>query len=75
MSIEFFSDENPVMSINEDGNLWPPSTIAPEKKLTFLIDKIRTMNNAINNEAPDLALLEIDRVNKIIDGWDDEQPR
>lgn len=41
-----------------------------EEKLTYLIDKIRTMNNAVNNEAPDLAILELDRIMQTIDGWE-----
>lgn len=42
------------------------------EKLTYLIDKIRTMNNAVNNEAPGFAILELDRIMQTIDGWDDE---
>jgi hypothetical protein len=42
-----------------------------EEKLEYLIEKIRVMNNAVNNETPDFALLEIERVCQMLDGWND----
>lgn len=35
-----------------------------------LIDALKAASNAINNQAPDLALLEIDRIIQRIDGWE-----
>jgi hypothetical protein len=42
-----------------------------EEKLEYLIEKIRIMNNAVNNGTPDFALLEIERVCQMLDGWND----
>lgn len=35
-----------------------------------LIDALKAASNAINNQAPDLALFEIDRIIQRIDGWE-----
>lgn len=39
-------------------------------RLEYLKTAIRTMANAIDNEAPDLALREIRRVVQVMEEWD-----
>lgn len=41
-----------------------------DKRLEYLKTAIRTMANAIDNEAPDLALREIRRVVQMMEEWD-----
>lgn len=38
-------------------------------RLAYLVEKIAVMNNAINNEMPDEALLELRRTQQAIEGW------
>ena len=42
-----------------------------DERLEYLKSSIRTMANAIDNEAPDLALREIRRVVQVMEGWDE----
>lgn len=42
-----------------------------DERLEYLKQSIRTMANAIDNEAPDLALREIRRVVQAMEGWDE----
>lgn len=42
------------------------------EKLAYLIEKIRVVNQAIDNEMPDKALLELRRTQQMIEGWQDE---
>ena len=43
-----------------------------DERLAYLIEKIGIMNNAIDNEMPSEALLELRRTQQTIDGWRDE---
>lgn len=38
-------------------------------RLSYLVEKIHIMNNAIDNEMPDEALLELRRVSQTVEGW------
>lgn len=40
------------------------------EKLKLLIDTIKTISNAVNNESPDMALWEINRIMPIIESWE-----
>jgi hypothetical protein len=42
------------------------------EKLAYLIEKIRVVNQAIDNGMPDEALLELRRTQQMIEGWQDE---
>lgn len=39
------------------------------EKLEYLIEKIAIMNNAVDNEMPSEALLELRRTQQMIEGW------
>ena len=54
---------------------YPPreATVDTEEKLKYLIEKIHVMNNAVNNEAPDLAILELDRMLQQITEWENSK--
>lgn len=39
-------------------------------RLAYLIEKIRVVNQAIDNSMPDEALLELRRTQQAIEGWD-----
>jgi|LakMenEpi03Aug12_release.lakeMendotaPanAssembly.Ray.scaffolds.fasta_scaffold3850898_2 hypothetical protein len=41
-------------------------------RLAYLVEKIRVVNQAIDNSMPDEALLELRRTQQAIDGWKDE---
>jgi hypothetical protein len=41
-------------------------------RLDYLIEKIRVVNQAIDNSMPDEALLELRRTQQAIEGWKDE---
>lgn len=41
-------------------------------RLAYLIEKIRVVSQAIDNEMPDEALLELRRTQQAIEGWKDE---
>lgn len=41
-----------------------------EQKLDYLIDAVKAMGNAINNEAPAMALWEIRLAVQAIEEWD-----
>lgn len=43
-----------------------------KERLDYLIEKVRIMAEAIDNEAPDMALWEIRRVVKVIDSWKED---
>lgn len=43
-----------------------------EEKLGYLIESIRTMAQAIDNEAPDMMLWELRRVIAAMEGWDED---
>jgi hypothetical protein len=43
-----------------------------DERLAYLIEKIGIMNNAVNNEMPSEALLELRRTQQTIEGWRDE---
>jgi hypothetical protein len=40
-----------------------------KKRNEFLVEAIKVIDAAINNESPDLALWEINRVNQAIGEW------
>jgi hypothetical protein len=40
------------------------------EKLEYLIEKIRVMNQAVDNSMPDELLLELRRTQQKIEGWD-----
>ena len=40
-----------------------------QEKLSYLMEAIKCMSNAIDNGIPDLALLEIRRVSPMVDQW------
>ena len=42
------------------------------EKLAYLIEKIRVVNQAIDNEMPSEALLELRRTQQMIEGWKDD---
>jgi hypothetical protein len=46
-----------------------------EEKLEYLIEKIRIMNQAVNNGMPSEVLLELLRTQQTIDGWTNELSR
>ena len=41
-----------------------------KEKLDYLIEAMRTISQAIDNETPDMALWEIRRAVKTIEEWD-----
>ncbi len=43
------------------------------ERLEYLTDKIRVMNNAVDNEMPSEALLELRRTKQTIDGWKNDR--
>lgn len=42
-------------------------------RLAYLVEKIRVVNQAIDNSMPDEALLELRRTQQTIEGWKDGQ--
>jgi hypothetical protein len=44
------------------------------ERLEYLTDKIRVMNNAVDNEMPSEALLELRRTKQTIEGWNHATP-
>lgn len=42
-------------------------------RLAYLIEKIRVVNQAIDNGMPDEALLELRRTQQAIEGWKDDE--
>lgn len=56
------------------GQYYPPreATVDTQEKLTLLTETFKAMDNAIKNGMPDFALLEVDRVIQMIDGWENE---
>jgi hypothetical protein len=40
-------------------------------RLAYLVEKIRVVNQAIDNEMPSEALLELRRTQQMIEGWND----
>lgn len=42
------------------------------EKLNLLIETIKTMSNAVNNESPDMVLWEMNRIMQIIENWENE---
>lgn len=40
-----------------------------QKRLAYLVEKIRVVNQAIDNSMPDAALLELRRTQQTIEGW------
>ena len=42
-------------------------------RLAYLVEKIRVVNQAIDNSMPDEALLELRKTQQAIDGWKDDQ--
>jgi hypothetical protein len=42
-----------------------------DERLAYLIEKIGIMNNAIDNEMPSEALLELRRTQQTIEGWEE----
>ena len=44
-----------------------------EEKLEILVSAFKTMSNSINNGMPDFALLEVDRIMQVIDGWENDE--
>ena len=42
-----------------------------KEKLDYLIEAMRTISQAIDNETPDMALWEIRRAVKMIEEWED----
>lgn len=42
------------------------------EKLRALTQAIKTMYMAVNNEAPDLMLLELDRTMQMLEGWEND---
>jgi hypothetical protein len=41
-------------------------------RLAYLVEKIRVVNQAIDNSMPDEALLELRRTQQAIEGWQNE---
>jgi hypothetical protein len=41
-----------------------------EEKMEYLIEKIRVMNQAVDNAMPSEMLLELRRTQQTIEGWD-----
>ena len=46
--------------------------MTPEEKLGYLMESVRTMAQAIDNETPDLALWELRRVIAKMEEWDED---
>jgi len=46
-----------------------------EEKLEYLVEKIRVMNNAVNNGYPDEMYQELLKVTQMLDGWTNELSR
>lgn len=44
-----------------------------KEKLDYLIEAMRNVAQAIDNETPDMALWEIWRAVKMIEGWEDDR--
>jgi hypothetical protein len=42
------------------------------EKLNYLIEAIKIISNSINNESPDMALWEVNRVMQTIEQWESE---
>jgi hypothetical protein len=42
-----------------------------QSRLAYLVEKIRVVNQAIDNEMPSEALLELRRTQQAIEGWKD----
>ncbi len=42
-------------------------------RLAYLVEKIRVVNQAIDNSMPDEALLELRRTQQMIEGWKDDR--
>lgn len=57
------------VDINENGE--KTYVFGVDEQLGYLKQSIRSMANAIDNEAPDLALLEIRRVVQAMEEWDE----
>jgi hypothetical protein len=43
-------------------------------RLAYLVEKIRVVNQAIDNEMPSEALLELRRTQQAIEGWNHATP-
>jgi hypothetical protein len=43
---------------------------ALRKKVDYLIEKIEVMNNAVDNECPDMALQELRRTKQKLENWE-----
>jgi len=54
---------------------YPPreTTVDTQEKLTLLTETFKAMDNAIKNGMPDFALLEVDRIMQMIDGWEKDE--
>lgn len=44
--------------------------MSDQEKITYLVETLRNIARAIDNEAPDLALWEIRRAVKQLEEWD-----
>lgn len=42
-----------------------------KSRIDYLIEKVRVMNNAIDNQMPSEALLELRRTLQTVEGWDE----
>lgn len=46
--------------------------MSDKEKIQYLVDALKTVSNAIDNQAPSMALWEIRRVIQTVESWDDE---
>jgi hypothetical protein len=45
--------------------------LTDKEKIDYLIEALKTVSNAIDNEAPSMALWEVRRVMQTIDSWNE----